>query len=86
MSKINYIEILERLPQIGVNTDAYIKLEDAKFVIDQILTEKSAEGTNLKSAAAVKGFVEGLLFSREEKDPADPTLETLRDILTYMTI
>ena len=85
MGKINYIEILKRLPQIGVNTEAYIKLDDAKFIIGQIQKEIQADGTNLKSAASIKGFVEGLLYAHEEKDESDPTLETLRDILIYIT-
>ena len=84
---MNAIEILERLPQVGVNTEAYIKLDDAKFIIGQVIQEYETEASGkLRSAVAVKGFVEGLLYAREEKDPEDPTLETLRNILIYMTL
>ena len=82
---MNAIEVLNRLPQIGVNTEAYIRLDDAKFIISQMQKEMQADGTNLKSASLIKGFVEGLLYAREEKDGLDPTLETLRDILIYIT-
>lgn len=83
---MNAIEILNRLPQVGVNTEPYVRLDDAKFIIEQVIQEYETEASGkLKSAVAVKSFIEGLLYAREEKDGLDPTLETLRDILMYMT-
>lgn len=83
---MNAIEVLDRLPHVGVNSEPYVKLDDAKFIIGQVIQEYETEASGkLKSAVAVKGFIEGLLYAREEKDPSDPTLGTLRDILMYMT-
>lgn len=33
---MNAIEVLDRLPHVGVNSEQYVKLDDAKFIIGQI--------------------------------------------------
>ena len=78
-----WIEVLDRLPNIIINSRPYVCLDDSKFVVNQVLSEK--EGGNLKPAEQILGYLDRMILEKEWPEN-DPALVLLQDLRNYITL
>ena len=82
------IATLNRMPHTMLNDKPYLKNEDARFVIEQLIEEYESNNDDKRfpSSRQIVGYIDGLLESKIDAPEDDPVVKVLQDIRFYITM